>query len=295
MKKLLLAVYTILSLTAYAQKSIVIDVDTPVTGNDTHLSFYVEIPQANIKETRKNWLQYVGHKSKGKSSDSYGTYLQQGVVNKNISAWPFEIQSRFVETKNSIRIVAAFSQNNKAFISQEISSNSNQAVRKYLYDFALLQYTDAVKEELKEEENKLSKLEKELAALYKAEEKSIKNINENERFANKANDAIATNKADIESANAKIIDQKDMVKHTSSDANATKGAQKTLGNLEDDKVALQKENEAYGKHMDAKDKEDRNSERKNVNTKQARELKLAEIEAQKQVVYDVKTRLATIK
>ena len=47
--------------------------------------------------------------------------------------------------------------------------------------------------------------------------------------------------------------------------------------------------------MDAKDKEDRNSERKNINTKQAQELKLAEIEAQKLVVNDVKTRLATIK
>jgi hypothetical protein len=86
-----------------------------------------------------------------------------------------------------------------------------------------------------------------------------------------------------------------MVDFTSADPNATKGAKKTLSDLESEKVTLQKEGEAYGKHMDDKNKDNRAAERRNINTNQKQEMKLKEIEAQKAKVAEVQNKLNNIK
>lgn len=295
MKKIIFAVLTILCVTAQAQNAIIIETLPQSNTITSQSSFYVEIPQATTKDVKKDWLNYVGKKSKGRSSENNDIYQQLGVVNKNISPNPFDIQSRFIETPTGVRIVIVLFQNNKSFISEDVTSSSNLAVKKYLYDFAIPQYRTVVKAELEAEKDKQVALEKELTNLNKKEDASIKTISENERFNERANEAIIVNNADIESTTTKISDQKDMVDITSADPNATKGAKKTLSDLESEKVTLQKEGEAYGKHMDDKNKDNRAAERRNINTNQKQEMKLKEIEAQKAKVAEVQNKLNNIK
>ena len=104
-------------------------------------------------------------------------------------------------------------------------------------------------------------MEKDLAHLIRGEDKSSNATSKNERATDRANDAIATNRSDIEKSDEKISDQKDNVERNAADYNAAKGARKTLGELEDDKKGLQKSNEKQGKNIDKMNKENRASAR----------------------------------
>jgi hypothetical protein len=105
---------------------------------------------------------------------------------------------------------------------------------------------------------------------------------------------MATNKADIESSSNKIHDQKEMVEQTSSDANATKGAKKTLGELEDEKKDLQKSNEEEAKDLVKSNKEIRESERNTANMQDAQAIKKGNIEVQKTKIQAIKIKLSKI-
>jgi hypothetical protein len=169
------------------------------------------------------------------------------------------------------------------------------ALEKYLHDFAVVIYREKVEEELKAEKNKLGDMEKGLTGVIKSQEKSEKTIKENQRENEKADDAIATNKNDIKASNEKISDQKEMVVYTAADPNATKGAKKTLKELEDDKEDLQKENANRNENIDDRNKENRAENRSMVNDMQSYEAKAAAIEKQKLVVRDVQAKLDNIK
>ena len=138
-------------------------------------------------------------------------------------------------------------------------------------------------------------MEKELTALIKEDEKSLKKISENQRSNERANDAIVTNNGDIQSSSDKISDQKEMVEMTASDPKAAKGAQKTLDDLEHEKKDLQKQNETEGRNMDSRNKETREEERNTTDSQQAQAVKTADIEKQKLIVHVVQTKLDNIK
>jgi chromosome segregation ATPase len=185
--------------------------------------------------------------------------------------------------------------NNAAFISKTPNSIEDLAVQKYVRDFAVQEYKLAVEEELKMERNKLNDIEKQQASLIKDEEKSNKKINDNLRAIAKAKDKIVTTQSDIDAASVKIENQKKMVDKTAADANATKGAKKTLNDLEKDKVKSQKNTDGDAKDIESWEKEIREEQRNIADGKQKQGLKLSDIDAQKQIVYGVQTKLSNIK
>jgi hypothetical protein len=86
-----------------------------------------------------------------------------------------------------------------------------------------------------------------------------------------------------------------MVDKTAADANATKGAKKTLNDLEKDKVKSQKNTDGDAKDIESWEKEIREEQRNIADGKQKQGLKLSDIDAQKQIVYGVQTKLSNIK
>jgi hypothetical protein len=281
-----------ISFSANAQHPIVVN-NTPSPINmDTQRSFVVVIPQTHLKEVSRAWQKYTGKGSKGKSSQTDGVYVQAGTVSKNIAPAPFNLYSRLVETKEGVRLNVWLDESSRTTVP---NSGQHLAVQKYVYDFALSQYRDAVKEELKTEQKKLHELEKDLARLIRGEDKSSNAISKNERATDRANDAIATNRSDIEKSDEKISDQKDNVERNAADYNAAKGARKTLGELEDDKKGLQKSNEKQGKNIDQMNKENRASARSIASAQENQQTKITAVEQQKEVVRAVQTKLAQIK
>jgi hypothetical protein len=295
MKKILVAAYLTFSITAFAQKNITVDEAPRPMSKDSQFSYLVEIPQAKVKQVEKDWLKYISIKSKGKATVVNGENLQTEAVYKNISPNPFNVYSKLVETTDGVNLTVWLTDNNAAFISKTPNSIEDLAVQKYVRDFAVQEYKLAVEEELKMERNKLNDIEKQQASLIKDEEKSNKKINDNLRGIAKAKDKIVTTQSDIDAASVKIENQKKMVDKTAADANATKGAKKTLNDLEKDKVKSQKNTDGDAKDIESWEKEIREEQRNIADGKQKQGLKLSDIDAQKQIVYGVQTKLSNIK
>jgi hypothetical protein len=295
MKKLLSAALVILSINAFAQKNIIVDEAPRAMSKDTQFSYSVEIPQAKVKQVEKDWLKYTSAKSKGKATVLNGEHLQTEAFNKNISANPFNVYSKLFETIDGVNLTVWITDINAAFISKTPNSIEDLAVQKYVRDFAVSQYQQAVREELNTEKDKLKKLEKELVGLIKDEESAVKKTNDNERNIARAKDAITTNDADIDASSNKISNQKDMVNQTAADRNANKGAQKTLSEIESDKKSLQRKNDSKSKSIDNKEKDNRAQERNLAGAQEKQTTKKAEIDLQKVKVAEVQTKLAGIK
>lgn len=281
---------SIISLSVFAQQPITVTVSKESSVGIINPSYSVDIPQVTLKDIEGNWLKYISKSSQGKAVLVNGEFIQQNTMNQNISPNSFTLYSKLTETTEGVRLAAHLARNAIE------AGNSNQplAVQKYLRDFAVAEYRKAVVKELKTEENKLASLERNLAKVIKGEEKSTKTINVNERSNEQAVDVIATNNSDITVSGEKITEQKKMVDYTAADPNATKGAQKTLDELKDDKKDLQKANEAQQKKTDNRNKENRAEDRNLVKSQQNYETITLAIAQQRAVVNTVKEKLAKI-
>ena len=295
MKKIITAAFVVFSISTFAQKSIAVNTAPRAMSKDTQFSYLVEIPEAKIKEVEKDWLKYISAGSKGKATVVNGENLQTDAIYKNISPNPFNVYSKLVETIEGVNLTVWITDNNSAFISKTPNSIEDLAVQKYVRDFAVKEYQTIVQEELKMEQDKQKKLERELAALIRDEESAVKKTNDNERNIARAKDAITTNDADIEASSAKITNQKGMVEQTAADRNANKGAQKTLSNIESDKKSLQKKNDSKSKNIDNKEKDNRAQERNLANAQEKQVAKKAAIDLQKLKVTEVQAKLVGIK
>lgn len=295
MKRILFAFSCLLALNAAAQKPIVITEASESMSKGVQPAFTVEIPQAAIGQVEKDWLDYTGKGTKGKATFINGEHLQPAAVNTNISPTPFNVYAKLVDITGSVRLTAWFTANDTLFFKGADDSVRNLAIEKYMRDFAAGEYRDAVKGELKGEQEKLKALEKDLAGIIKEEEKSTKKINESNRAIKKSQDNIAANNKSIENTSEKIATQKGMVERTASDANANKGAKQTLKDLENERKKLQKDNVNENKNIEAQNKAIREEDRNTALIKERIAGKNAEIDKQKEKVKEVQTKLEGIK
>lgn len=295
MKTLIIASLTLLTVAAFAQKPLVVDMVPQTTDNATQISYVVLIPQAKLKDVESHWNSHLSSDSKGGSTDKDGVHHQKNVQVKNISPDRFDTYSRMNETAEGVHLSVWLNQNGRALVSDAADSGLNLAAKKYVFDFAIGQYREAVQVELKMEQEKQKKMEDDLADLLKIKEHSIETVKENEREEKRTSAAIDVTNRDIDNASLDIRDQKQMVKTTAADPNAQKGAEKTLDNLEDDKQDLQKDNRKKNERLDDLEKENRQVARTMGTNDQNVDLKTAAIEAQKEVVRAVLAKLNNIK
>lgn len=295
MKKLFFLGWTAVSFTAFAQVPITVAESTQLMSKDTQPAFMVTIPQTTRKEIEKDWLKYVGIGIKGKTTVTNGENIQMGAVYKNISPSPYTVYSKVVETVDGVHLTAWFTENDKVFFTKSINNDQGLAIEKYLRDFAVAEYQDAVKEELRVEQNKLKTLEKQLGNDINATEKSGKRMDNNNRSIEKRTDKMATNSADIDHANGKINNQKEMVNQTAADANANRGAKQTLKEDQREKQRLQNSNVSESKNIDAANKSSRTEERNTATLKEMEISKTEQIAQQKLKVQAVQEKLNNIK
>jgi len=255
----------------------------------------VLIPQARLKDVQKDWAKYVGYGSKGKAASADGQYSQYGAVNKNISPDPFNITAKFLSTSDGVRVTVWLSDNNNFQNTNEPSGDRSLALQKYVHDFAVTEYKQAVVYELDDDKAQQKAMEDQLTKMIREEDKAAKRKEEDNRSIIKANDAIITNRQDIQATSAQIESQKGMVQTTASDPNATKGAEKTLRELEKDKRELQKRNDNESKYILLWTNDITASERVIADNRERQANQRAAIERQKQVILQVQAKLENIR
>ena len=255
----------------------------------------VTIPQTVQRQVQKDWIEYAGRGSKGKSTVVNGDNIQYGAVNKNISPSQFDISCRLLGTNDGVRVTVWLTENNSLLVSREQNSDRTIALQKYVHDFAVVEYRQAVLNELKAEQAKQKIMENELTKQIKEDEKAGKRIEGDKASILHTKDAITTSNNDIQSVTAKIESQKVMVDNNAADPNASKGAKKTLRQLEDQKKDLQKLNDKRGKEIMSWSNDIRADERVIADDKEKEAAKRANIEKQKQTIQAVQAKLDEIK
>ena len=255
----------------------------------------IMIPQTQQRDVQRDWVKYAGHQSKGKAVIVNGDNVQYGATNKNISPGQFDISCRLLGSNDGVRTTVWLTDINSLEVSKELIANRNIALQKYVRDFGVQEYRQAVLDQMKAEQQKQAGMENQLAKLVKDEEKASMKAEENKRSIIKANDAILVNNRDIQSMNAQIESQKGMVESIASDANASKGAKKTLAEKENDKRSIQKSNDRLGKNIETWKNEIRASEKIIADDQQKEATGKVAIENQKQIIMLIKTKLDGIK
>ncbi len=294
MKKLIAILCMIFGVSSFAQTQISVIEENRPMSKGTHPSFQIDVPEANLKQVKKDWLKYIGHGTNERDTEIEGEIIQMAAVKSNISPNPFNIYSKLVETTEFVRLTVWFTEDNKTFLSTVLNNDQSLAVRKYLYDFGIQEYKDVVGKQLKLEQDKATDLDKEMAGLVKSEEKSWANIEDYKRSIITANDNIKINNSDIKAISIKITDQKAMVDKTASDPNANKGAKKTLKDLESQKEDFFKSNEKNGENIDDWNKKIREEERNMAASVDLESIKLTEISVQKDKVLQLQNKMDLI-
>ena len=255
----------------------------------------VTIPQTEQRQVQKDWVEYAGRGSKGKATVINGDNLQYAAVNKNISPSEFDISCRLLGTNEGVRVTVWLTENNTLLVSRVQNSDRTTALQKYVRDFAIVEYRLAVMNELHAGQIRQKDLENDQTKLIREEEKAGKRIEADKASIDHANDAITTSNNDIQSITAKIESQKTMVDNTAADPNASKGAKKTLRELQNQKKDLQRGNVKRGKEILHWSDDIRAEERVIADYKDKEAANAANIEKQKQTILVVKAKLDEIK
>jgi hypothetical protein len=278
-----------------AQDALKVEIESQPSSTDAQAIFFVDIPQATQAQVEKDWLRYVGRRSKGRSSVNAGQHMQVGAVNKNVSAEPFDVGSKVVGTPSGVRLSAWLTRNGLAFVNKESVTGQDLAVKKYLRDFAVAQYRSAVRDELKAEQSKLKDMERSMVGLEKSGDKSGRAVSSNERSKERTGKAMETSQTDIDQKSARIEGQKEMLDATASDPNANKGANKTMNEMKGERKDLEKLNESQGKSMDDLDVGTRQAERQVALSLQGQAAMQERINAQRAHVRAVQAKLNAIR
>lgn len=259
-------------------------------------SYQFTIPQATTKDVEKDWQKYIKTGSKGKVETVNNETILLGAVSKNISSTTFDIYSTIVEAKEGVRITAWFVGPDSVYISNTSNTDRNLAVQKYLHDFAVSEYKEAVGKELKVEQDKLKALESDLKSFVKDEEKSNQKIKENERSIDRQKNAIKMSEQDQKNKAEQIGNQKKVVEQQKAiSEDAAKSAAKTQKGFESELKKLEKDHEKLSKEIDKWEAEIREEGRNIEKNKQNQRLKNDSIEKQKLVIKAVEEKLAGIK
>ncbi|MES2620571.1 MAG: hypothetical protein V4615_06955, partial [Bacteroidota bacterium] len=149
MKKIILVALSVLSLSAIAQKEIIVKKDTVAMSKGTQSSFQVVIPEIKLAEAEKDWMKYTISGSKEKVTSVNGENFKKGALNKNVSPNPFNVYSKLLETTEGVKLTVWLTENDTVFIAKEVNSDQNLAAEKYVRDFAVQEYQSVVKKELK--------------------------------------------------------------------------------------------------------------------------------------------------
>lgn len=196
MKIILLASLAVFSIPAFSQ-SIATDTVSVATcrthikvSTDAEGYISVEMPQVNMMDAQRDWLDYIGYGSRGMSVSLNGECLQAGVVNPDISPDPFNLSSRIVDRNQGVRLTVWFTQSDMLRSVRVKNMDRDKALQKYVVDFAMLEYRRTVKDELKYSRARQSNLENQLSTSISDESRFVKMIKENQANIKCASEAV---------------------------------------------------------------------------------------------------------
>jgi hypothetical protein len=192
MKNLLLFALLLTPLFIFSQVDIKVEEQSLGMSKGTQPAFVVTIPQVDLKNIESNFKKYIKKGTKGKVEEISSEIILFGATNSKISPLVFDMYARITQSSNGV-VVSAWLSEGEGFVSSQTAPSKAVAFKQYLRSFAVDEYKDAVKEEVKEEEKKL-----------KDEQKKLEDFQKDEK---KAESSIVSHRDEIASREKKIIEE----------------------------------------------------------------------------------------
>ncbi|MBK6987666.1 MAG: hypothetical protein IPH33_05180 [Bacteroidetes bacterium] len=259
-------------------------------------AFVIEIPQADLKKVQSNWKTYLKKQNKRTITDKNGEItLSKGPI-QTVSADSITVFSTLNAGETKVKLSVFLMMSDSSFLSSEKNSEAASAASRLLRTFGINEYKNAVNDELLEEQNKLSTLQKKVTLLDEENEDIRKEIKDNERAIDRKKDEIKSNEQEQELKSNSIFEQKKRLNNYVGSDDQKSKEQKQLKQLEKEKSKLQDNKDSLLKKIDDLESENRANEKKialNTDEKIPEAQKL--VDQQKEVVKNVETKMNNIK
>lgn len=200
----------------------------------------VKIFQANMEDVIKEWGKLVisetDKKSRKKPVVSKNDYAIDSVNLTQITDKPLKVISLFIQNDWGVEMITAL----KSEGSYLDSTNQlvYQRASRFIRDFALSEYHEAVEVELSDEERELKALENRLDQLIKDNTGLRKDISSYEQDIVDANEEIAIQKANRETKNNQIMEQESIISRVRGDKLMVKEQKQILNELKRDRQKI---------------------------------------------------------
>lgn len=199
---LIINLFIFIWLQSFSQKKITIDERTKSFADGSHNALIVNIYEADEDLILKEWKRLMKDYD-AKVTSKKETFADDAMI-KNLS--PNTVDIYAYTEKNSdgdFNLVVAFDLGG-AYLSSSQHSDKYRTAEKILREFAVSTAKEAIKDQLKDEEHNLSRMEKEQQTLERDKEKLLKDIEDYKQKISKAEDDIKTNEKDQETKKAEI-------------------------------------------------------------------------------------------
>lgn len=294
MKTIYTLLFSLLALTLLAQNQLEVKDIKKNMSDGEHVGMSILIPDATQDMVKKPWEDAIRGKSKSKAQ-TVGEEVQiKGTLIPLISNDSMNVYTLFTPSKDGVKMDVWYELKEHGYI--DVSKEKYYLpAKKFLYDFAVVQYKEVVKMEIDEADDKLDDLDKEFKKLAKEHDKLLAEVSDNKVKIENTKNEISTNESDQERQRDLIQAQKKKVFEAAKlSEDAKKQEEKNLKSLEKDLEKMVKENEKL--HDDIVDYEAdiREADREIKENETARELKSEQIADQKKLIAKLKDKLENI-
>ncbi|MCE5345899.1 MAG: hypothetical protein LLG13_06355 [Bacteroidales bacterium] len=296
MKTILLFVFLIIVsiISVEAQKPIGISQDSLKFGKSIIPGLVVTIPEVNYEKTLKNWIKELQSGTKSSVVTENSEMSIFGARLKDITSTPLNIYSTMKNEDTLVRLSVSFELKKDQYLGDEAFQSELSKAKLYLSDFAKDQYIDAVKGQVKDEEDKLSKIEKEIESLKREEARLEKSILKSREEIILEKDKIIVYNNNLASVSASIIEQNNQLL-TMESGTQREEKEKYIKGLEKDKKSILKSISSSEDKINDANKTIDNANRELPNNNLAKQNFQSQYDIQQAVVGQFNDKLEKIK
>lgn len=285
-----------LSFELFSQPGFTIEQKKHAFGTQGELETYeLLILQTQKTDVQKGLIKQLEKHTRAKVIESTEMTSIKKVVYEKYWLDSISIMAILMQKETGTLVTFSFEKEGQS-IGKTTHQELHLAIKKYLKNFALNMYQDAVKEELKVEEKKLKLIDKELKAEINNEDKIRKKIEGIKIDKTDKKEEIAQNTASRASKIKQIQAQKDKIAQISANDKETKKTEKrNLKTLNKELKAFKKANKKMNKSVFKMDNNIRDLELERVTSSNLQKSIQSRIDAKTADINKVKDKLYAIK
>lgn len=276
-----------------AAKEIIVKPVTKEISRGKQPGMKVDIYQATKKEVVKAWSKKINQNTKSKVEERENEIFIIGTHISEITNEPLNIYAVINDYMDYVE-VNAFFETRDGFITQEKAETEYLSCRKFLREFGVACYQDAVRQEIKKEEKVLEGLNTEMRTIVHTNDKLHKNIAKEERDIVDARNDIELNEMEQDRLRSEIYDARGHLYKIRGEE-ARKEAEQEIDALEKKLSELKRKNESLHKEIVKSEADIRSFQRSIEDNNLMVARKEVEIDRQLDVIYRVEQKLVAIR